>query len=195
MRIDVTNEDIRLGEISDGERDPIARAIRRHTGGNVHVCYHEVWVSGQPFDLPKAVVGWLKRLDRGEFVDPISFDLPLQNGQPQKEDHVADDVALELDIHTTTTEPHGHVMGYIRARKNGRWQHLVDGEGAIWDEPTAREIIRRVNMHDELMLCIRDLVHEGGKAKYAAVERAERLLKERKAVDRSEKDRVTGEMS
>src|SRR5208337_1065748 len=82
MRITVTIEDIEAGRRYDPVRCPVARALRR-TG----MAYFTVMESavrlrdeehyGGLLVLPGAVQDWIRGFDRGEPVEPISFDLEL----------------------------------------------------------------------------------------------------------------------
>lgn len=82
MRITVTLEDIEAGRRYDPVRCPVARALRR-TG----MAYFTVMESavrlrdeehyGGLLVLPGPVQDWIRGFDRGEPVDPMSFELEL----------------------------------------------------------------------------------------------------------------------
>jgi hypothetical protein len=80
MRITVTREDIEVGRRYDPVRCPVARALRR--SGMVYFTVMESAVRlrdeerhGGLLVLPVSVQDWIRKFDRGEPVEQVSFEL------------------------------------------------------------------------------------------------------------------------
>jgi hypothetical protein len=87
MRITVTIEDIEAGRRYDPVRCPVARALRRSGMAYFTVMESAVRLRdeehyGGLLVLPGTVQDWIRGFDRGEPVEPISFELELPWEQP-----------------------------------------------------------------------------------------------------------------
>ena len=80
MRIDVTWDDIRLGQRGHPDRCALARAVKRQTGvSDVMVTSSGVWVEFDHYTLPRRLREWPARYDILPhwrlFFTPFSFEL------------------------------------------------------------------------------------------------------------------------
>ena len=78
MRIEVTQEDIELGDITS-TTCPVARAMRREWPraqvGSTH--FHTVAGSITSHDLPDEAVDWITDYDQGLPVKPFAFEVAV----------------------------------------------------------------------------------------------------------------------
>lgn len=79
MRIDVTQEDIKNGEVGVCTRCPVALAMRRSTG---HLWFIDTAIlsnadGSTELDTPACVRNFVRRFDTRLQVEPFSFDLAL----------------------------------------------------------------------------------------------------------------------
>ena len=82
LSIDVTAQNIREGYQNSCRSCPIALAVQRATSRCVNVSNREVgfFLAGhvaQTVDLPKRARDFIAAYDRGDPVEPFSFQLPL----------------------------------------------------------------------------------------------------------------------
>jgi hypothetical protein len=80
VRIDVTQQDIAMGEPKKCGRCPIALAIKRVVSGPVLVFDESVWANGGQADLPTTAKDFVTAFDFGNPVHPFSFDLDIPEG-------------------------------------------------------------------------------------------------------------------
>lgn len=80
MTVDVTAEHIKKGKPRSCSRCPVGWAIRGAVPGGVLVNAIPGYISmaGGPFKMPESVVEFVHRFDAGEPVEPISFELPVE---------------------------------------------------------------------------------------------------------------------
>lgn len=78
MRIEVTAEDIAQGGARNPFQCPVARAVKRASKNpNVSVGVYGAHIGNESRrSLPVAVTHWIAEFDRGQGVQPFSFDLP-----------------------------------------------------------------------------------------------------------------------
>jgi hypothetical protein len=82
MTIHITQQDIDDSPLMDRWPSPIGKALTRATGLQVEVGFADlILLTKNRFKgrhkLPKEVADWLDRFDRGDKVDPISFELSV----------------------------------------------------------------------------------------------------------------------
>lgn len=76
MKVSVTAEDISIGVRYRSCLCPVALAMTRASGKQVIVWLHQWSYEGvypSFSDLPREVVGWIMRFDKGEKVEPMEF--------------------------------------------------------------------------------------------------------------------------
>lgn len=76
IRIDVTDEDIRLGKRFSETSCPIARAARR-AGIKDPLVVMGIYSDGKHYCLPLAAQDFVHDFDHGNPVDPFSFEIEL----------------------------------------------------------------------------------------------------------------------
>lgn len=76
MKIQVTNEDIKLGKRCSCKRCPVARALWRATGKQWSVLPTHAVIVGKwaAFHFTTTVTDWIKNHDNGRKVQPFEFD-------------------------------------------------------------------------------------------------------------------------
>lgn len=76
-RINVTEQDIKRGQIACANKCPVALSLARHRWyGKVFVCEDWARIGNRRFELPTSVQQFIKAFDDGgEIVFPFSFNL------------------------------------------------------------------------------------------------------------------------
>lgn len=77
MKIQVTQDDILLGEPGACDRCPIALAIKRRTMREVSVGPRRIQVGVSSMDSPLSCVEFISLFDDGQPVQPFEFEIDL----------------------------------------------------------------------------------------------------------------------
>ena len=79
MKIQVTEEDIKNGVRHFCSSCPVALAIKKLYPAEtwVSVSARRVVIEETSYDLPEVAITFIQMFDKGQKVEPITFDLPL----------------------------------------------------------------------------------------------------------------------